>query len=134
MITVQGTQKFSKAPAIPCIFVCIVGLASGLNDITTCVGDTAVFNCTVPAEAHAWTLSTHPDTISITRASPLLMIGAFRFALVEDIGESIVTTLTVTAFAELDGVVITCDNALNPGQGLIRTTTVAVIGKVMLHV
>ena len=88
-----------------------------------------MYNCTVQGEAHTWTVPTLPESYSVVRGSPIRTEGnVYRFELVEDNGNALLTSLTIVVFAGLDGVTISCDDATNPGRGLVEEATASVLG------
>lgn len=72
------------------------------------------------SQAHEWTVSLLDSKIVVTTGTRLRTIGDFQFEFVE----TGLSSLSVVAFAELDGTTILCDHSLNPGQGQLQQTTV----------
>ena len=85
-------------------------------------------HCTVLTEGHSWTASTLQENIGVSRGDPSTDHNGYRIELVEDNGDSVVSSLTVVAFAGLDNVTVSCDDTLNPGQGLEEEATISILG------
>ena len=107
-----------------------LGVAPQLTDITSCIGDTVNYTCTVNAVGHAWNISSPAAVVAITRTVRTTSILPYGFMLTEDDGNSITSTLSLTVFAGFNGAVITCldANAL-PGEGDKQSTTAMVFGE-----
>ena len=66
----------------------ILGATSQLSDITSCVGDTIIMNCTVESLAHVWNFG-HNEVFVTAGTSRDVVMMSFTFRLVE-IGDTIV--------------------------------------------
>lgn len=106
-----------------------VEIANGLTAATSCIGERVVYNCTVQSPVHVWTVSTsNVNPVTVSRGTPLATRGDFRFEFVEVSNNRYVSSLSVLASAGLDGADITCDDSLNPGQGLLQEAMATVLG------
>ena len=113
----------------PIIFL-FSGVTARLSDTnTSCVGQEVTYTCTVPAIAHAWIIYTLPNPISksITRVTTEDSAPPFSFQTVQDNANGIVTAISVTAFPELNGTVISCRDG-NVLGGDMQETTAMVFG------
>ena len=119
----------------PIIFL-FSGVTARLSDTnTSCVGQEVTYTCTIQSTSHAWTLHTLPNplTTAITRATPEDTRPPYSFQTVSDDGNTIITSVTVTAFPELNGTIISCVDGNAPtGQGDMQETTAMVFGKSLI--
>ena len=109
----------------------IVVVAPQLTDITSCIGDTVIYTCTVNSVAHRWTISS-PRRIqtAVTVGTPRVIIPPYSFTLTKDDGSSITSTLSLTVFAAFNGTMITCVDSLAPqGTAAEQSTTAMVFGE-----
>ena len=90
---------------------------AGRSGSISCVGDMVTFTCTVPAVAHSWDIPSLVD-VSITRQDPTFPrpgdpASPFAITITADEGgvNPILTALSVTSFAGLNGANITCSDA-----------------------
>lgn len=87
-----------------------------------------MYNCTVPSLSHAWTVSTTPQiTGIISRGNENDLDGDFKFQLVQDNQDSIISSLSVVSFAEFNGVTISCRDANVPVEEAMTETTIAMV-------
>ena len=106
------------------------GATSQLSNITSCVGDSIMMNCTVESLVHTWDFGPLTEvTLSAGTSQDVVMRG-FTFRVVEIGSTAIVTSVTGTVFAELNNTVISCRDALRPvGQGEKQEVTAKVLGE-----
>ena len=105
---------------------------------TSCVGDLVNYTCTLPAVSHNWRIPSLGD-VSITRINPIFPRpgdppSQFSIVTTSDEGGTnpITTVLSVTSFAGLNGITITCSD----GNRFINETQEAiamVFGKCSLY-
>ena len=96
-----------------------------------CVGDNVTFICDILSNAHLWNVA--GSQLLISRAITMSLMGGpdNRFSLAvarPPPNDSIITTLSVTAYSGLDGGSITCAD----GIGVIpesQTSTATILGK-----
>jgi hypothetical protein len=100
---------------------------------TSCVGDTVSYTCTAGGSNHGWriTLSaSNVTTVSINRVTRTAPVpgGVITIASDDMDNNVIITVLTVTSFAGLNGASISCTDT-GPVNGTVQETTVAVFGE-----
>jgi hypothetical protein len=105
---------------------------------TSCVGDTVTFTCTVGGIAHLWRIAqpgSNVITAPLARAHPTFPApgGApspFMITIATDdtVNNVIISVLTVTSFAGLNGADISCTDA-NVANVEPQETTVSVFGE-----
>ena len=96
-----------------------------------CVGDNIIFNCDIPSNSHHWTFAgfqlsrTRLDTLPVKEGPD----NRFTLAVAQPLpNDSIISTLSVSAYSEFDAVSITCLD----GNGMIsdpQTSTATILGK-----
>ena len=134
-------EPFLHSIIMPCacafrikfVVILILGVAPQLADITSCIGDTVIYTCTVNSVAHSWIISS-PRRIQtvVTVGTPRAIIPPYSFMLTEDDGSSITSTLSLTVFAAFNGTMITCrDSLANQGAAAEQSTTAMVLGECM---
>ena len=96
-----------------------------------CVGDNVIFICDILSNGHVWNVA--GSQLSIGRAVTMSLIGGpdnrFSVAVARPPpNDSIITTLSVTAYSGLDGGSITCAdiNGVIPES---QTSTATILGK-----
>ena len=104
--------------------------------MTSCIGDEVTFTCTVDSIAHRWDTN---DGVRFTILSgdslnDTQVQGVYTLKRVEANSTSaIVSTLSVTAFAGLNGTLILCrDGAVAEGRAETQTATVMVLGEFII--
>ena len=96
-----------------------------------CVGDNITFICDILSNSHVWNVAGSQQAIVRTITVSLMGGPDNRFSLAvarPPPNDSIITTLSVTAYLGFDGVSITCAD----GNGVIResqTSTATILGK-----
>ena len=75
------------------IFI-IISATSQLSDITSCVGDTITFNCTVASLAHAWNIGQRETSIAPSTSQDVVIMG-ITFGLVEASSTAIVSSASI---------------------------------------
>lgn len=99
-----------------------------------------MYNCTVQSEAHVWRISSITPShrsvlprnlvIMIARETPVSIEDNYEFRLVEDKSDALITSLTILLVtSKHNHLPVSCDDALNPGQGKRERTRVNVVGK-----
>ena len=97
-------------------------------NMTLCIGDDVTYTCTVDSQAHRWDFGRAPFTVSL--GDPLntqFPSGVFTLERVFGNSSRIVSTLSVTAYAELNGTQISCRDALTSVQEAERQQTTAFV-------
>ena len=98
---------------------------------TTCIGDDVTYTCNLISVAHTWNFGELSG--SVVLGSPLnvpISIGVYTLEHVFGNSSFIVSTISVTAFAELNGTQISCtDGSVLPEDAETQTTTAIVYGK-----
>lgn len=108
-----------------------LGLSTQLSNNTFCIGEMAVYDCTVNSDSHVWRIPAFGVTETVSRVDPNPQSDLrFTFRLVEDNGTSISSSLSVVFFAELNGTGISCSDASQPmGQGETQETLAMAFSK-----
>ena len=109
-----------------------LGCVYSIDDISSCLGDTVTYNCTLQAIAHIWRIHTQPLVVySVVRTLPEGgIVSGFRFQLVVDTGDAIISSMTVTTFLGLNNVTIQCaDGNIPEGEGITQQTTLRFVGE-----
>ena len=103
------------------------------NNITSCVGDTITFNCTLESISHVWNFGPHETTISPGTTEDEVLMG-FTFRLVETGATAIVSAVTGIVIPEINNTMIVCSDGLQlAGQGETQEGTVSVIGECLMQ-
>ena len=90
---------------------------AGRNDSTLCIGDNVTYTCTVPTPAHTWNIQPVGLNTAITRSTPMITstFGGIliQIRIIQDQGGSnpITTTLSLIAFAGLNGTTVQCQDS-----------------------
>ena len=84
----------------------LLGVGPLLTDITSCIGDNVTYTCTVNSRGHTWIISSLPQTVVIVRSKLRISMPPYSFMLVEDVGTTINSTLSLTVFAGFNGTAI----------------------------
>ena len=122
-----------------CLLLSVVGecaplqtVVSGRSGETSCVGDTVTYTCTISASSHTWMISSLANPASVSIGARTVNIPPYSIEVTSDNGVNMVTgsRLTVTSFAGLDGVNITCFDATTL-NGVVQETTAMVFGKLI---
>ena len=98
-----------------------------------CSGSTAVYTCTVSSSVHTWKLATLSTTVVVTisRNDTHTTVSPFLFELVaysSDVN-TITSSLTVIAFAELNNTVILCEGESSNGTHESQQVTAGIYGR-----
>ena len=105
--------------------------AAQLTNTTSCIGDDVTYTCNVNSVAHTWNFGEF--SISVVLGTPLnqpLSVGVYTLERVFGNSSLIVSTLSVTAFAELNGTQISCtDASVLPENAETQTTTAIIYGE-----
>ena len=110
------------------------GVTSQLSNITSCVGDSTMMNCTVQSLSHTWDFGPLSDVTLSSGASEDVVMMGFTFRVVEIGNTAIVSSATGTVFAELNNTVIVCRDGLRPlGEGDKQHVTATVLGECRVH-
>ena len=110
-----------------------VGAASQLFNITACVGDSIMQNCTVESLNHVWTLGSgiaaSLSPILTPDEAEVVEMG-LTFRLVEAGSTAVLSSVSGTVTPELNNTVITCRNGLVPVDQMdMQEIIVTIIGK-----
>ena len=97
-----------------------------------CIGDNVTYTCTVNARTHRWDFG-EDATFTVSSGDPLndpVQVGVYSLEVISSGSNNIVSTLSVTAFAELNGTQISCrDSLATAGEAENQTTTAVVFGE-----
>ena len=117
------------------VSTCVTGFtAAQLTSTTSCIGDEVTYNCTVDSVAHRWDFDGLTATVLIGDGlNDPQQEGAYTLERVEgNSTSSVVSTLAVTAFAGLNGILISCrDGIAAENVAETQTTTALVLGEFM---
>ena len=116
--------------------VFFVGVDSQLSSMTSCVGDEVTYNCTVESVAHRWDFGVLTATVLIGDGlNDPQQEGPYTLERVAaNSNLTVVSTLSVTAFADLDGTLISCrDGIAAENVAETQTTTANVFGEFILY-
>lgn len=99
-----------------------------LHNITMCIGDEIVLNCTLNTNIHGWTISGDDSKMSITDTDGFreASIGPFTFMLVNT--DPFISSVSVEADTELNGIIITCVDA-ETRNGDTQQAVIEIFGK-----
>lgn len=101
----------------------------GRNGSISCDQDIVTYTCTVAAPAHTWKIESFDLNAAITRGTPTFSDSRFTIRTTAD-DTFITTALTVSAFPQLNGTNITCEDGIaRPGEGEIQDTVAMVFGE-----
>ena len=97
--------------------------------MTSCIGDTVTYTCTVNAVGHGWNISLLPEVVTVTRSGPRKSEPPYMFRLIGDeVVGPINSTLSLTVFAGFNGTSITCEDS-NLLFGVKQSATAMVFGE-----
>lgn len=105
---------------------------NGRSVNASCVGDIVIFTCSVLYQTHEWTVQSENFTFQV--ASSLFGVNStdepspFSLEITSggNLSSPVTTSLTVTAFAGLDGATVSCSG---PNSQRLQYVTVNVFGK-----
>ena len=96
--------------------------------MTLCIGDDVTYTCTVASPTHRWDFGGQTHTASSgDRLNDPVSVGIYTLQRVSGNSSRIVSTLSVTAFAGLNGTQISCRDALTSIQEAERQQTTAFV-------
>jgi len=105
------------------LFVCdATGASSQHEVVSSCVGQTFDYNCTLNTNLHIWDIPKFAIRESLSLGVPSTTEGMFTFRVVDSItikgNTTIITSLTVVTFDQLNGTKISClDGLAAVGEG-----------------
>ena len=117
---------------------CMTGLtAAQLTNMTSCIGDDVTYICNVDSLTHIWNFGELTGNVSL--GDPLYTPHSFHVFTLERVfgnsSSSIVSTLSVTAFAGLNGTQISCrDGNVTEDEAERQMTIVMLFGKTYNYV
>ena len=104
--------------------------------MTSCIGDDVTYTCNVDSTVHIWEFGGLIGTVAIGASlNDPASIGAFTLQRVSGTSTSaIVSTLSVTTFAGLNGTLISCrDGTVIPEDAESQTTIAFVLGEIYVQ-
>ena len=118
------------------LYTCVTGFtAAQLTSMTSCIGDDVTYTCTVDSVAHRWDFGNgFTGTVLIGDGlNDPQQQGPYTLERVPgNSTSSVVSTLSVTAFAGLNGILISCrDGIVAENVAETQTTTALVLGEFM---
>ena len=106
-------------------------LINNVNRTTSCVGETVTYVCTVGSARHVWNITGLNEEESVLGGSDDEVRGVFTIAPVSVANGILTSSVSVTSFPGLDGVMLRCRDGTNT-QGLEeQTTTATVFGELL---
>ena len=110
-------------------FYLVLGVTAQLSDITWCIGDEVNYTCTVNSVVHTWEMGSAILAYVSSGTQQPVQIGPYTLQRVSPLDATpVITSLTVTAFAQLNNTVISCrDGVISTGGR--QETTVMVFGE-----
>ena len=115
-----------------CLYLSIteVNTTIELIDLTSCVGDSIVYTCTVDSLVHTWEVA--GAEIEVTTTTPPFTVSQYTIRRLTSGAEAITSSASIpAAVAGLNNTVIVCrDGTVPPAKGHRQEVTLNILGKV----